>query len=490
MASKVIKPHPARYENVQVNGVTGNSGVGGVSDKTSRQKPHPLVSRMSDPAIKVKGSATKTAESASSSSSRANTTSSADSAKKSEHAVREAKFKLLIPVGSERGGECSQCKELSQLLSLWELGVGGIARNCSKILAQLNQARDAHQALECRLQEKFAEREDNTTPAPIVTKSLTVSRAQKVNFRKSLYSPDQGNSSSSGNSYVTEQMYPKKASSPGVPNSNSSECVSLPYDHYLTVLHTHLEQAIDQCQQLAAACFKSNQSVSTNSISNTPRLRRQPTAPTIKSPALPKSTSQSSTLTSVCPPLQAVVEEKPLKAQHRLSNVIRATSSPGLFPPEEEEELKSAGSDSDLQNPSRENHRLAKKMISSSELEDGWVSVATNGTTSPDKTDEVVPTVEGESSRSPYHNPVLSVLGITEKKKLEKEAQKSEREDLSELVLSSSSCASDNVRDSILSTYSDSDVKQVMSKIAGLEEERIRLLDTIDKLHKDNQLVS
>ena len=56
-------------------------------------------------------------------------------------------------------------------------------------------------------------------------------------------------------------------------------------------------------------------------------------------------------------------------------------------------------------------------------------------------------------------------------------------------MLSSSSCGSNNARDSILSTYSDNDVKQVMTKIASLEEERIKLLDTIDKLHKDNQLV-
>ena len=132
-------------------------------------------------------------------------------------------------------------------------------------------------------------------------------------------------------------------------------------------------------------------------------------------------------------------------------------------------------------------------MISSSEMEDGWVKV--KGSNSPDKE------VESEdsafksdsssvvSSRTPQHNPLLSVLGVTEQKKLAKEAVKAESDDLSELVLSSSSTTSDHVRDSILSTYSDSDVKQVMSKIAGLEEERIKLLDTIDKLHHENQLV-
>ena len=140
-------------------------------------------------------------------------------------------------------------------------------------------------------------------------------------------------------------------------------------------------------------------------------------------------------------------------------------------------------------------------MISSSELEDGWVKVAVNGnsTSSPnskevESEDSAVKSdsssVVSSSRSSPKHNPLLSVLGVTEQKKLAKEAAKSERDDISELVLSTSSTTSDHVRDSILSTYSDSDVKQVMSKIAGLEEERIKLLDTIDKLHHENQLVS
>ncbi len=132
-------------------------------------------------------------------------------------------------------------------------------------------------------------------------------------------------------------------------------------------------------------------------------------------------------------------------------------------------------------------------MISSSEMEDGWVKVAVNGSnSSPDKeveSEDYAFKSDSSSVVTPQHNPLLTVLGVTEQKKLAKEAVKAESDDLSELVLSSSSTASDHVRDSILSTYSDSDVKQVMSKIAGLEEERIKLLDTIDKLHHENQLV-
>ena len=37
--------------------------------------------------------------------------------------------------------------------------------------------------------------------------------------------------------------------------------------------------------------------------------------------------------------------------------------------------------------------------------------------------------------------------------------------------------------------FSDSDVKHVMSKIASLEEDRLKLLHTIDQLQTDNQQV-
>ena len=195
-------------------------------------------------------------------------------------------------------------------------------------------------------------------------------------------------------------------------------------------------------------------------------------------------------------PLQSVAEEKPSSNKHpKSSNFTRASSSPGIHLLDTGE-LKHAESDSELHDKSKESERLAKTMISSNEMEDGWVKVAVNGSTSsPDKEVESEDSVfKSDSSNvvssiSPLHNPLLSVLGVTEQKKLAKEAVKAERDDQSELVLSTSSTTSDNVRDSILSTYSDSDVKQVMSKIAGLEEERIKLLDTIDKLHHQNQLV-
>ena len=270
MASKVAK-QSSRYENVQVNGL----GSPGASDKPiSVPKPHPLETHLSEPCIKVgEGSSAPSSTSATLSGSGVATDA------KSEQVRRDVKFKLLVPVQDK--GECPQCKELSQLLALWELGVGGIARNCSKILAQLNQAREAHQALEYRLNEK-AEIENSAT----VTKSLNVTRVQKATFRKSLYAEQGATNNSNGTSaYLAEQMYPPKERE--LPSSNSTDCVNLPYEHYLKVLNTHLGQAIDLCQQLAAACFKSNQSVTSSNnsatIGDTPRLRRQPTAPTVKS---------------------------------------------------------------------------------------------------------------------------------------------------------------------------------------------------------------
>ena len=497
MTSKVIQ-QPARYENVHVNGLDGVPSV-----KPTHPKPHRLETHVSEPNIKVgEGLSADSASRSTSTNHKAAATPSKSPAgsAKSEHAIREAKYKLLIPVQApaDKGGECAQCKELSQILALWELGVGGIARNCSKILAQLNQARNAHQALEYRLQEKV---ELESSAAPTVTKSLNVNRTQKANYRKSLYTEREGASNgTSGNNYLVEQMYPDKAGSPGMPEIGSGECVNLPYEHYLQLLNTHLGQAIDLCQQLAAACFKSNQSVSTTVSGDTPRLRRQPTAPTVRATATPKSTN-SPAATSYQPPLQPVAEEKPSppssKLHHR-ANFIRTSSSPGICPTDDDD-VKHSESDSELQNPLRESERLAKKMLSSGELDESWVRVegAVNGAPllgkevleSKAEQDSKSDSSSTASSKSPFHNPALSVLGATEQKKLAKEAQKSDTDELTELVLSSSSYGSENVRDSILSTYSDNDVKQVMSKIASLEEERIKLLDTIDKLHKDNQLV-
>ena len=287
MASK----KSSRYVNVQVNGLPSP----GASEKPpSIPRPHLLESHLSDPCIKVGESPSVTSPTgATADSNLTKTSKTSTSDAKSEQAIRDAKFKLLVPGVADKG-ECQQCQELSQLLTLWELGVGGIARNCSKILAQLNKARDAHQGLEFRLKEK-AEIE-NSAP---VTKSLNVtSRTQKSIYRKSLYA-EQGGGTSNGNNgtaYLAEQMYPPKEAELRLVN-NSTECVTLPYDHYLQTLNTHLGQAIDLCQQLAAACFKSNQSVTTSStgVSSSsgnvagagerPPLRRQPTAPTIKSTA-------------------------------------------------------------------------------------------------------------------------------------------------------------------------------------------------------------
>ena len=195
-------------------------------------------------------------------------------------------------------------------------------------------------------------------------------------------------------------------------------------------------------------------------------------------------------------PLQSVDEEKSSNKHPKTGSFTRARSSPGIYSLNTGSQLHHAESDPKLHEISKEKERITKTMISSSEMEEGWIKVAVNGNSLPsDKEAESEDSSDRSSSavssasRSPVHNPLLSVLGVTEQKKLAKEAAKSESDERPELVLSTSSTTSDHVRDSILSTYSDSDVKQVMSKIASLEEERIKLLDTIDKLHHQNQLV-
>lgn len=198
------------------------------------------------------------------------------------------------------------------------------------------------------------------------------------------------------------------------------------------------------------------------------------------------------------PPLAVVPEDQTSSKRANSGNFKRTSSSPSIYLLECSE-LKHADSDSDLRNKSRESERLVKTMISSSEVENGWVKVAVNGGDSSPPLDKETETESSASksgsfgaavsSKNSLHNPLLSVLGVTEQKKLAARAERDDYDRL-ELVLSASSAGSEHMRDSILSTYSDSDVKQVMSKIADLEEERIKLLDTIDNLHHDNQLVS
>ena len=91
MASKVIQ-QPARYENVQLNGLDGV-----LPDKVSHPKPHPLESHVSEPILRISdGSAVGSADSASSSPiiPKAAAKASTDSPR----SIREAKYKLLIPV--------------------------------------------------------------------------------------------------------------------------------------------------------------------------------------------------------------------------------------------------------------------------------------------------------------------------------------------------------------------------------------------------------
>ena len=65
--------------------------------------------------------------------------------------LHSSKFGIFPSEGED---DCQQCKELQNMISLWELGVSGLTRNYSKILSQLNKVRNTAEKLEGQLKEQ------------------------------------------------------------------------------------------------------------------------------------------------------------------------------------------------------------------------------------------------------------------------------------------------------------------------------------------------
>ncbi len=176
-----------------------------------------------------------------------------------EQSVSDVKFELLTSGRVSSG--CDRCNELNHLLAAWEIGVSGLTRNYSRILAHLMKTRDAASAMESRLKQGCARgktlEKNSTTLGPPPS-----SRAPKV--RQSMFvSNDEaaasiGLSGSSGRD-IAENMYPHHRDVPVVPVALANEYIDTPlYTRDLSDLNIHLSEAIDLCQQLAAACFKRN----------------------------------------------------------------------------------------------------------------------------------------------------------------------------------------------------------------------------------------
>ncbi len=330
----------------------------------------------------------------------------------------------LDRLSSEREEDgCKQCKELQSTISLWELGVSGLTRNYSKILSQLNKVRNTAEKLEGRL-----EKGDITSSlGPVMIRNSSVSGRKSNTVRQSMYvsgaPPPPAN--------IAEQMYPQESSRS---NSVSSGSTKLLKD-----LNSHLSQAIDLCQQMAAATFKSNQR------SSKQRLRRHITV----------ESNINGENSNFRPALQSIAENN-LSGSYKKRTLKRTPSAPDSL--EGRPTIKLAnGLSSDMEpTPDNESHPAA-------------INGADRHT---DSTNE-----------KPYYSHMMELCS---KDKLEDEKSM-------ELSRESDSRSEEDFRESIwssASTFSDGDVKQIMSKIADLEEERIKLLGTIDDLHKDNNCVS
>ena len=202
--------------------------------------------------------------------------------------------------------ECEQCSNLKEQLMLWELGMSGLTRQYSQILAQLNHARDAAMILECKMKENWGtgkkeevgrksggeregrdkekkeevgrksggEREGREKEKEIGSSLRVESAEVKAARRKTMLDPVDENSiaqsqtmSPTKTTTLADQMYPQRTgeATEGGGGGGSSKGVapgSFPtdYDEKLTELSTRLCRAIDLCQQLAVASFKTNSS--------------------------------------------------------------------------------------------------------------------------------------------------------------------------------------------------------------------------------------
>ena len=351
--------------------------------------------------------------------------------------VLNAKFKL-----ADGHKECSRCCELEQLLALWELGVSGLTRNYSKILAQLNKTRDAALSLESRIRQQAHHTSPEQQASPQRTSS-TLGTPTRAKVRSSMYDPNTANPSET----LADQMYPQSL------EESLSNWHSLPqnYAKHIADLNTHLGEAIDLCQQLAASCFKSHYPRDPQSL---PDIARRGSQPLLAQQSAPSFT----------PKLQSIAEDFPSVSKRKLTRQLSAPSSLT-------DSTEVVGSDGEGEGGGGTLKRVNSDTASRQDRTEGHSVVSTESFSG------VMSLMVGEE-----HKEAAAMNG---------DANGSFDEDDREgLDFSVDSLLS---RGSVLSrssTFSDSDVKQVMSKIAGLEQERVKLLETVDELQISNQQVS
>ena len=383
------------------------------------------------------------------------------------------------PVGEDAGSvlpkarfsneDCQQCSELSQLLSLWELGVSGLARNYSRILAQLNKAQDAAACLESKMKET-AEVEGMMQRFKPRAES-----AASINKRHTVIADELHPEVTLAN-----QMYPQAED----PTVSTDPVLPSDYVKYLGELNTYLGAAIDLCQQLAAASFKSNQVFDSQLLAQ--EAQRSKTKAPIK-----RQSSQAPGQAVFTPPsspfrpsLSSISESSPTGTLKRLQgDVVQSSAS---------QHVLAKLTNGSVQTNEKELENGKKTSIGES---DG----AQQEILKVERQEEPIPnlsTVEYPGENNPFRSHMMSLIEASAKRDVAPSFILLDSTDADDVIGDPKTAAqgtfSSGSRDSVLSstsTFSENDVKQVMSKIAGLEEERLKLLDTVNGLQEDNQQV-
>ena len=189
--------------------------------------------------------------------------------------------------------ECTQCSDLLEWLSLWELGVSGLTRQYSQILAQLNHARDAATIIECKMRENWEKRVEGEREGE-GERGGGGGETQIKNKRHSgvlepieeeLVQP-----LSTSTNTLADQMYPKRDEFIAMDTTGLTP-PQLPgdYEHQFAELTSRLGRAIDLCQQLAASSFKTQTSGLLKATKNMKKnVKRQESTPLSLTPGIPR----------------------------------------------------------------------------------------------------------------------------------------------------------------------------------------------------------
>ena len=427
-----------------------------------------------------------------------------------DQAVSDAKLQLLMSNGVARGsgrGEgggggggpelpsgCKNCDQMSRLLDTWEIGVSSLTRNYSRILAHLIKTRNSTIALESRLKEsssppQIRQKKSKKSSQQLSNQSPpTPTRVPKV--RQSMFINNGPAAITSVNAHdqdLAENMYPTRKARSGAltnvppppspsPNTIPPECVKDFKD-----LNSHLEEAIELCQQLAAACFKTNYLSSLTgkrSHANPLGSRSHHDLGAGAGGGNRKLSAGTPPNLSYKPSLHSITEMKLTKSlQKRKATLERVPSAPNL---EYSCELSSSSG--------------SRSSAGSDIVENGFVNV--HKTDIPDAVTKAASPTNCVANGSHDDHMTDSSSESTTPPNTDEDMEGDDGLELGQGGERDSGLGTGPLEyrpESLLSstsTYSESDVKCVMSKIATLEEERYKLLETIDTLQEDNSTVS